>query len=64
MSNLARDFQNTVVRKQLEAVTAVTEKNFKELKEVTLILYDQNLALKDMLEKLMKESLVGYISTN
>ena len=64
MSNLARDFQNTVVRKQLEAVTAVTEKNFKELKEVTLILYDQNLALKDMLERLMKESLVGNISIN
>ena len=61
MSNLARDFQNTVVRKQLEAIT---ERNFKELKSITLNLYDQNLALKEMLEKLMKESLVGNISIN
>ena len=61
MSNLARDFQNTVARKQLDSVT---ERNFKELKVITLTLYDQNLALKEMLEKLMKESLVGNTSTN
>ena len=61
MSNLARDFQNTVARKQLESAT---ERNFKELKDITLTLYDQNLALKEMLEKLMKESLVGNISIN
>ena len=61
MSNLARDFQNVLARKQLESVT---ERNFKELKNITLNLYDQNLALKEMLEKLMKESLVGNTSTN
>ena len=61
MSNLARDFQNVLARKQLEAIT---ERNFKELKSITLNLYDQNLALKEMLEKLMKESLVGNTSTN
>lgn len=56
MSNLARDFQNVLARKQLESVT---RENFNELKNITLSLYDQNLALKEMLEKLMKESLVG-----
>ena len=61
MSNLARDFQNTVARKQLESVT---EESFEELKNITLTLYDQNLALKEMLEQLMKESLVGYPYTN
>ena len=61
MSNLARDFQNTVARKQLESAT---KESFEDLKKITLTLYDQNLALKDMLEKLMKESLVGYTSTN
>ena len=60
MSNLARDFQNIVVRKQLESIT---ERNFEELKDMTLSLYDQNLALKEMLEQLMKESLVGSTST-
>lgn len=61
MSNLARDFQNIVARKQLESAT---KESFEDLKNITLTLYDQNLALKDMLEKLMKESLVGYTSTN
>ena len=61
MSNLARDFQNTVARKQLESAT---RESFEDLKKITLTLYDQNLALKEMLERLMKESLVGNISTN
>lgn len=61
MSNLARDFQNIVARKQLEAIT---ERNFESLKTITLSLYDQNLALKEMLEQLMKESLIGNTSTN
>jgi hypothetical protein len=61
MSNLARDFQNIVARKQLEAIT---ERNFESLKDITLSLYDQNLALKEMLEQLMKESLIGNTPTN
>ena len=61
MSNLARDFQNTVARKQLESAT---KESFEDLKKITITLYDQNLALKEMLERLMKESLVGNISIN
>lgn len=56
MNNLARDFQNVLARKQLEALT---RENFEILKDISLSLYDQNLALKEMLEKLMKESLIG-----
>lgn len=56
MSNLARDFQNVLARKQLEALT---RESFETLKDISLSLYDQNLALKEMLEKLMKESLIG-----
>ena len=54
--NLARDFQNVLARKQLESLN---RENFETLKDITLSLYDQNLALKEMLEKLMKESLIG-----
>ena len=56
MNNLARDFQKVLARKQLEAIT---KENFNELKDIALSLYDQNLMLKEMLEKLMRENLIG-----
>ena len=56
MSNLARDFQNIRARKQLEAIT---KENFNELKDIAFSLYDQNLMLKEILDRLMRENLIG-----
>lgn len=54
MSNLARDFARLAARRDLEGAT---KENFEYLKDIALRMFDQNVALQEMLEQYMRESL-------
>lgn len=54
--NLARNFQRMLARREIENVTVA---QFETLKQIALEMFDQNCALQEIAEGVMRDNLIG-----